>query len=67
QAHPVDLSLAGNSNTNFTYKSEGLHSSVGIGLHIAMNENFIIAADYGKALNPLDGNTGLYIGIGYLY
>ena len=46
---------------------EGLHLSYGGGLRIALNENFIIAVDYGMASDEQDGNSGLYIGLGYLY
>ncbi len=46
---------------------QSLHMSYGGGLRIALNENFIIAVDYGMAKDELDGNSGLYIGLGYLY
>jgi len=49
------------------YGSEGLHISYGAGFRIALNENFIVAVDYGMAKDPQDGNSGLYIGLGYLY
>jgi hypothetical protein len=32
-----------------------------------MNENFVVAVDYGMALDPQDGNSGLYIGLDYLF
>ena len=57
----VDQSLYFNTN------AEKLHSSVGLGLKIAMNENFIISADFGKALNEQDGNIGFYVGLNYLF
>ncbi len=44
-----------------------LHVAYGGGLRIALNENFIIAVDYGMAKDEQDGNSGLYIGLGYLY
>jgi len=46
---------------------EGLHVSFGGGFRVVLNENFIIAADYGLAKDAQDGNSGLYIGLGYLY
>ncbi|NHZ87015.1 MAG: hypothetical protein GWP19_14275, partial [Planctomycetia bacterium] len=46
---------------------QGLHMSYGGGFRIALNENFIVAVDYGMAKDALDGNSGLYIGLGYLY
>jgi hypothetical protein len=32
-----------------------------------MNENFVIAVDYGRALNKQDGKSGMYIGLNYLF
>ncbi len=43
------------------------HSSAGAGIKIAMNENFIISADFGKAFNAQDGGTGFYIGLNYIF
>jgi len=51
----------------FAFGTESFHNSVGGGLHIAMNQNFILAIDYGKALNKQDGNTGFYIGMNFLF
>lgn len=51
----------------FDFGAETFHNSVGAGLHIAMNQNFILAIDYGKALNKQDGNYGLYIGLNFLF
>ncbi|MBN1144386.1 MAG: BamA/TamA family outer membrane protein [Bacteroidales bacterium] len=47
--------------------TEKLHLGAGGGLHIVMNQNFIIAVDYGRALDPEDGVSGLYIGLNFLY
>jgi outer membrane protein assembly factor BamA len=46
---------------------EKLHVGAGAGLHIVMNQNFIIALDYGRAFDPGDGKSGLYIGLNFLY
>lgn len=43
------------------------HMAVGLGLKIAMNENFIISADIGKALKEQDGGMEFYIGLNYLF
>jgi hypothetical protein len=32
-----------------------------------MNQNFVIAADYGIAANEQDGSSGMYIGLNYLF
>ena len=51
----------------FSNKSGGLHSSYGAGLRIAMNQNFILAFDYGLAGDKRDGDNGLYINLGFLF
>lgn len=44
-----------------------LHVSYGAGLRIVMNQNFIVAVDYGMAANEQDGTKGLYIGLNYMF
>jgi len=51
----------------FDLGAEKFHSGYGGGLHIAMNQNFIIAIDYGRAVSEQDGNSGLYIGLNWLF
>lgn len=47
--------------------AEKFHYSYGAGLRIVMNENFVIAADYGMTPNEQDGKKGMYIGLNYLF
>ena len=51
----------------FNQEKDGLHLSYGAGLRVALNQNFIVACDFGKTTNTEDGNTGLYIGLNYLF
>jgi outer membrane protein assembly factor BamA len=51
----------------FKTGTEKLHVSAGAGLRFVMNQNFVIAADFGKAFNAQDGATGIYIGLNYLF
>ncbi len=46
---------------------DGLHLTYGAGLHIALNQNFIVAVDYGFAADKRDGTSGLYIGLDFLF
>jgi outer membrane protein assembly factor BamA len=46
---------------------EKIHLGAGGGIHIVMNQNFIVAVDYGRALDKGDGESGLYIGLNFLY
>jgi len=52
---------------NMTGDKDGLHMSYGMGLRIALNQNFIVALDYGFAADERDGNSGMYIGLDYLF
>ncbi len=67
--HPLDLSgvPAAERAVYFTDEKESLHVAYGAGLHFALNENFIIAVDYGRAVKKEDGKSGLYIGLNFLY
>jgi len=56
-----------NLDDYFNFGAENFHNAVGAGLHIAMNQNFIIAIDYGRALDKQDGESGLYIGLNFLF
>lgn len=57
------------SDQLFTVENEDekLHLGAGAGFHIVMNQNFVIAVDYGLSLDPGDGDSGLYIGLNFLY
>ncbi|HRZ42902.1 MAG TPA: hypothetical protein P5228_09405 [Bacteroidales bacterium] len=51
----------------FSTGDEFLHTTAGLGLRLVLNENFIVALDWGKAFDKRDGDTGLYIGLNYLF
>ena len=51
----------------FDQEKDNFHLSAGGGVRFALNQNFIVAVDFGKALDERDGNTGLYIGLNYLF
>jgi len=52
---------------NLTGDEDGIHFTYGAGLHIALNQNFIVAVDYGFAADKRDGTSGLYIGLDFLF
>ncbi len=59
-----------NSEKYFNFSKKELtkfHIGYGGGFRIAMNENFIVAVDYGIANNKQDGSSGMYIGLGWLF
>ena len=53
-----------NPNTDDIYK---LHLGYGGGLRFALDENFIVAVDYGLANEAQDGSSGMYIGLDWLF
>ncbi len=61
-----DLSLQA-AKDFYDENAEKMHVSYGAGLRIVMNQNFIIKVDYGMAADPRDGDSGIYIGLNYLF
>ena len=58
---PADVQLRGSSR-------ECLHSTVGTGARLIINENLIVAGDLGFPLNKQDGDApALYLGLDYLF
>jgi hypothetical protein len=51
----------------FNKSADRLHLATGMGLRVAINDNFIISVDYGFATNKQDGTSGLYVGIGNIF
>lgn len=43
------------------------HWALGGGLRVVLNQNFVVAVDYGQAVKKEDGTSGLYIGLGFLF
>ncbi len=75
-----DIKLPGNLESAFSDKyetenfsdyfkpgTEKFHSSAGGSIMLAMNQNFVVAIDIGKALKEQDGNIGFSIGLNYLF
>ncbi|OFX87431.1 MAG: hypothetical protein A2W99_07270 [Bacteroidetes bacterium GWF2_33_16] len=60
---PAEIDL----DNYFDEEKDKLHLSYGLGLHFALNENFIVAIDYGFASDKRDGSSGLYIGMNFLF
>jgi hypothetical protein len=46
---------------------ESIHLSYGAGLHVAMNNNFILTFNFGMPVNKRDGDYGLYLGVNFLF
>jgi hemolysin activation/secretion protein len=69
QDHKIntDLVPANERSLYFNESNDRLHLATGLGLRIAVNDNFIITVDYGMAMNKQDGTSGLYIGIGNIF
>lgn len=56
-----------NFSDYFKPGTEKFHQDAGVSLMLAMNQNFVIAVDIGKAFNEQDGNIGFSIGLNYLF
>lgn len=51
----------------FNTSAESIHLTYGVGLHAAMNENFVVSADVGMPVKKQDGGMGIYIGMNWLF
>lgn len=51
----------------FNEGTDDFHFSYGAGFKFVMNKNFVVSADYGRALNAADGSSGFYIAMNYLF
>ena len=58
---PVSLSAYFNTG------DRSIHKSFGAGLKLAMNENFVLSAEFAVPSDPQDGISGLYLGLGYQF
>ncbi|MCU4175542.1 Omp85 family outer membrane protein [Carboxylicivirga sp. N1Y90] len=69
QKYEIDKSLVPDDEYAmfFNDDKEKPHWSYGLGLKAALNENFVLSADYGFALDRQDGTSGLYITLNYLF
>jgi outer membrane protein assembly factor BamA len=56
-----------NFDDYFRPGTEKLHQDAGMSIMLAMNQNFVIAIDMGKAFSAQDGNIGFSIGLNYLF
>lgn len=63
----TSLSEGENLNDYFDLDSEALHLTYGLGFRVAMNQNFILAVDYGLVADKRDGSSGVYVNLGYLF
>lgn len=69
QGYDLDMSSISESQKaqyfNSNYKE--LIMTGGLGIKLAMNENFVVSADYATSFDKSYGSSGLYIQIGYLF
>lgn len=64
---PGNLGVGENPENYFDPNAEALHTTYGLGIRLAMNQNFILAADYGRVTDQRDGGSGVYVNLGYLF
>jgi hypothetical protein len=55
------------SENYFDPGAEAWHLTAGGGFRIVLNQNFVVAVDYGRSFDVRDGREGIYAGIGYLF
>ncbi|WP_439185328.1 Omp85 family outer membrane protein [Carboxylicivirga taeanensis] len=69
QEYKIDKSRVpeGEYSHYFNNVRDKAHFSYGLGIKGALNENFVVSADYGMATSEQDGTSGLYITLNYLF
>ena len=55
------------ANFDQNYDYDEAHQSIGAGIRLGWNENFIVAFDYGFPLDGQDGSGGFYVAFGNLW
>ena len=58
-----------NANDTQIYNGdeEKIHYSAGLGAKVVMNRNFIVSIEFGKPFDSRDGDSGLNIGLNYIF
>jgi outer membrane protein assembly factor BamA len=51
----------------FTEPDKSIHATLGLGIKLVMNENFVLSAEYARPFDPQDGISGLYLGLNYQF
>ena len=54
-------------NDFFGSRDKSVHKSFGGGLKMAMNENFVLSAEFAVPVQRQDGTFGLYLGLDYQF
>ncbi len=67
QEYNPDKIMASDNELIYNGGAESLHTSVGIGAKLVMNQNFVLSAEFGKALNTQDGTNTLDVGVNYVF
>ena len=67
ELNKANIPLSVLQSNYFLDGEEGLHTTFGMGLRVVLNENFIVAFDYGRPFDKRDGGGGIYIGLNYLF
>lgn len=49
------------------HNTESVHFGFGGGLHVVMNSNFVFTINYGLPADLRDGDSGLYLGVNFLF
>ena len=67
QPYRENLQKTSSDRYVFSEDKENIHLSAGIGGKLVMNHNFVLSAEWAKALNRRDGTSGLNLGLNYLF
>ncbi len=67
QTYRLDRMKSAGSEIIYRDKAERLHNSIGAGLKLSMDHNFIISAEAARPLSRQDGEYGVNVGVNYIF
>ena len=67
QPYRLDRMKLADAADIYSGNGERLHCSAGLGIKLAMNENFIVSAEGAVPFSANDGTFGMNIGLGYIF
>ncbi len=69
QKYKVDLTEVPVNERSLYFRNndERPHYSAGLGFKAALNENFILSVEHGRAMDKNDGESGFYVTMNYLF
>ena len=67
QSYKLDEMKTSGDTLIYSNDKDKFHLSAGLGAKVVMNRNFVISVEFGKPFDKRDGNSGLNVGLNYIF